>query len=158
MGGRFYQQQYGVTLGAKPSPRTSNKQSRRSRVSEWTDELKEQVKQEYLEADPTPENSTEIVKEIAERLDKSPNGVRAILSKQGVYVKKNPDTTPKAGGGKAGGGTARGSKQANIDRLNKAIESTGREPDTAITEKLTGKAAAYFADVIAGVPEETTEE
>jgi hypothetical protein len=39
---------------------------------------------------PTPENSMEIVKAIAEEMGQSPNGVRMILTKAGVYVKKAP--------------------------------------------------------------------
>ena len=35
----------------------------------WTDELKEQVKAEYLAANPTAENSSEIVKEIADNMN-----------------------------------------------------------------------------------------
>ena len=36
------------------------------------------------------ENSMEIVKSIADELGESPNGVRMILTKAGVYVKKAP--------------------------------------------------------------------
>ena len=55
----------------------------------------------YEEAEPTPETSMEIVKDIAEELDESPNGVRMILTKAGVYVKKTPAT--KSSGGSTGG-------------------------------------------------------
>ena len=48
---------------------------------------------------PTPETSMEVVKEIAEELDESPNGVRMILTKAGVYVKKTP--AKAATGGRA---------------------------------------------------------
>lgn len=54
----------------------------------WTDEQKEAAKQAYLDANPTAENSSEIVKEIAEDMQQSPNGVRMILIQAGVYVKK----------------------------------------------------------------------
>jgi hypothetical protein len=55
----------------------------------------------YLEAEPTPENSTEIVASIAEELEQSPNGVRMILSKAEVYVKKAPaaSESKSSGGG-----------------------------------------------------------
>ena len=57
-------------------------------MATWTEELKERVKQMYLDADPTPETSVEIIKDIAEELDQSPNGVRMVLVQAGVYVKK----------------------------------------------------------------------
>ena len=60
-------------------------------MSDWTDELKEEVVAAYLEREPTPENTMDIVKELAEEYDgKTPNSIRMILSKAGVYVKKTP--------------------------------------------------------------------
>ena len=50
----------------------------------WTDEKKEQAVSLYEEQGPTPETSMEIVKEIAEELEESPNGVRMILTRAGV--------------------------------------------------------------------------
>ena len=55
----------------------------------WTDEAKAQAVEMYTAEEPTPENSMEIVKQIAEELGESPNGVRMILTKAGVYVKKH---------------------------------------------------------------------
>ena len=55
----------------------------------WDDTKKAQAVQMYQEAEPTPETSVEIVKDIAEELLESPNGVRMILTKAGVYVRKN---------------------------------------------------------------------
>ena len=54
----------------------------------WDDDKKAEAVSMYTESDPSPENSMEIVKEIAEELNESPNGVRMILTKAGVYVKK----------------------------------------------------------------------
>lgn len=117
---------------------------------EWTDELKAQVVQMYKDANPTAENSAELVKEIAESLEASPNGVRMILQKADVYVKKAPatkSTTAKAGGE----GTKRVSKEDQIAALSAAIEAAGGKVDSEILSKLTGKAANYFVEVIKAV-------
>jgi len=57
----------------------------------WDDDKRAEVVAQYEGADPTPETSMEIVKEIADSVGESPNGVRMILTKAGVYIKK--DTT-----------------------------------------------------------------
>ena len=54
----------------------------------WTDELRAEAIEAYEAAEPTAENSMDVVKKIAEDMEQSPNGVRAILSKAGVYVAK----------------------------------------------------------------------
>ena len=85
MGDRFYQQQlekFGTCVGFKGS--------KRRRKMAWTDESKQEAIDMYSSADATPETSMEIVKDIAEELNESPNGVRMILTRAGVYVKKNP--------------------------------------------------------------------
>ena len=71
----------------------------------WDDDKKAQAVAMYEEAEPTPETSMEIVKDIAEELDESPNGVRMILTKAGVYVKKTPAAKSSGGATKGGGGT-----------------------------------------------------
>lgn len=116
-------------------------------MSTWTDELKAEAIQMYKDSEPNADNSMEIVKEIAEKLEQSPNGVRMILSKADVYVKKTPATkaTPSAS---TGDKPARVSKEAAHARLNDAISATGQEPDAEIVSKLTGKAAVYFAEVL----------
>ena len=57
--------------------------------SQWTDELKAKVIEMYEQAGPTPESSTEIIKDIAEEIEMSPNGVRMVLVQAGVCVKKD---------------------------------------------------------------------
>lgn len=116
---------------------------RRKRMA-WTDEAKAQAVEMYTAEEPTPENSMEIVKMIAEELGESPNGVRMILTKAGVYVKKIP--AAKSSGGSTGGG--RVNVAAAQDELIKSISDMGEEADTAIISKLTGKAAMYFATLI----------
>ena len=88
----------------------------------------------------------EIVKEIAEEYEESPNGVRMILSKAGVYVKKTPAAS--GSGTSSNGGSSRVSKAAAQETLIAALTDAGVEIDNDIVEKLTGKAAQYFAGVI----------
>ena len=132
MGDRFYTQQLKYK-GKRPMP--------------WTDESKAEAIESYTDANPTPETSMEIVKQIADDLGESPNGVRMILTKAGVYVKKTPAT--KSSGGSSGG--TRVSKQAAQDALVAAITDAGAEVDEDVVSKLTGKAAQYFTKVLTAV-------
>jgi hypothetical protein len=113
----------------------------------WTDEKKAQAVEMYEAEQPTPENSMEVVKMIAEEIEESPNGVRMILTKAGVYVKKTPAAGSTGGEKKATGGT-RVSKAAAIEALTAALSDAGQEVDEEIVGKLTGKAAQYFTNVI----------
>lgn len=118
-------------------------------MPEWTDELRKEVIDRYKEAKPTPENSIEIVKEIAEDIDATVNGVRAILSKAGVYIKKAPDN--KSNGDKPA--TKRVNKAEAIAELKEAIENSGCNVEDEIVDKLTGKAAVYFKTVVVRLAE-----
>lgn len=110
----------------------------------WTDESKAQAVEMYQEQEPTPETSMEIVKDIADELGESPNGVRMILTKAGVYVRKTPAAkTSSAGGG--GGRVSVADAQAS---LTSALSDAGQEVDDAIIGKLTGKAAVYFKTIV----------
>lgn len=119
-------------------------------TTQWTDELKAKVVQMYQDAEPTPESSTEIIKDIAEEIEASPNGVRMVLVQAKVYVKKEASAgTSKAGGSKTSeGGTKRVSKESAIADLKAAIEARGAPVDDDILDKLTGKAAVYLLSVI----------
>ena len=150
MSDRFYQQMLETTGWAPGYRNTStiaeykqNYTLKRKRNMAWTDESKEQAVEMYTAEEPTPENSMEIVQMIAEELGESPNGVRMILTKAGVYVKKTPAVKSSSGGG---GG--RVNVAAAQDGLIKAISDMGEEADTAIISKLTGKAAVYFTNLI----------
>ena len=114
----------------------------------WDDDKKAQAVSMYEEQEPTPETSMEIVKDIAEELDESPNGVRMILTKAGVYVKKSP--AANGGSGSTGGG-GRVSKQAMQEELIAAISDSGQAVDNDIIDKLSGKAAQYLAGVITAI-------
>ena len=145
MSDRFYQQMRDTTGWAPGMPEfmRNNKKYRRRRMA-WTDESKEQAIEMYQDAEPTPETSMEIVKDIAEELGESPNGVRMRLTKAGVYVRKTP--AAKSSGGSTGGG--RVSVADAQDKLTSVLGDAGQEVDAAIISKLTGKAAVYFANVI----------
>jgi transposase-like protein len=146
MSERFYLSQL-KALGTCPGYKQPNK---RKRKMAWDDDKKAQAVNLYEEAEPTPETSMEIVKDIAEELDESPNGVRMILTKAGVYVKKTPAT--KSSGGSTGGGT-RVSKAAAAEALIAALGDAGQEVDEEIIGKLTGKASQYFTKVITAINE-----
>jgi hypothetical protein len=139
MGDRFYQQQLNK-LGTCPGF------NGRKRKMAWTDEQREEAITQYEDANPTAENSMEIVKEIAEDMEQSPNGVRMILTRAGVYIKK-AETSAKANGG----GTARVSKAASQESLTAAIEDAGQTADQEIISKLTGKAAVYLTEIITAI-------
>ena len=116
----------------------------------WTDELKAKAQELYMAGEPTPENSTELIKDIAEQLEQSPNGVRMVLVQQGVYVKKEAGAASpgKTTAKKEGEGAKRVSKEDQIAELKEAIEARNVEVDMDILSKLTGKAAAYFVKVL----------
>jgi hypothetical protein len=118
-------------------------------MSEWTDELKQTAIDKYLAAKPTAENSMEIVKEVADEMGKSANGVRMILSKAEVYVKKEQAAGAKKASTAKEGATPRVSKEDAHAKLVEAIEAKGQTADMEIVSKLTGKAAIYLAGVIA---------
>ena len=119
-------------------------QQRRKRMP-WEEDKKQQAINKYTSKDPTPENSMEIVKDIASELGESPNGVRMILTRAGVYVKKTPATRSSSNGSTGGGRVSVADAQAT---LTNAIQDAGKEPDVAIISKLKGKAANYFAELI----------
>lgn len=112
----------------------------------WTDEEKANVVKMYQDREPTPETSTEIVKEIAEELEQSQNAIRMLLMQAKVYVKKDAAAAPASASGKKSseGGSKRVSKEDSINALKDAIKAAGKTVDDDILDKLTGKAAIYF--------------
>lgn len=148
MSDRFYNQQL-QALGDCPGNKNPNK--KRKRKVAWDDDKKAQAVSMYEEAEPTPETSMEIVKDIAEELDESPNGVRMILTKAGVYVKKTP--AAKSSGSTTGGGSTRVSKAAAAEALVAALGDAGQPVDEEIIAKLTGKASQYFTSIITAINE-----
>ena len=120
----------------------------------WDDDKKARAVELYLEREPTAENTMEVVKEVADEMGESPNGVRMILTKAGKYVTKTPGAKPASAGGaaKPAGGT-RVSKEASQASLVAAIEAAGQTADMEIISKLTGKAAVYLTTVITAANE-----
>lgn len=109
-------------------------------MSEWTDELKEQVIADYKAEKPTPETTTDIVHEIAEKVGKTGNGVMRILVTAGVYVSKSASNTTAK--------TARRGKAEIIGELTELLDAQNIEADDDILSKLTGKAGTYFISVL----------
>ena len=116
-------------------------------MTQWTDELKAKVTKMYLAAEPTADNSMEVVKEIADEIQQSVNGVRMILSKAGVYIVKTV-TKKTATASASGDKPARVSKEAAHARLTEAVTAHSQTADDEIISKLTGKAAMYFAEML----------
>ena len=143
MGYRFYTQQLEATGNCPGAPLTN----RRKRKMALTDESRQQAIEAYEAAGPTPENSMEIVKQIAEDMGESPNGVRMILTKAEVYVKKAPAEGKSSSSSGNGGGT-RVNKESAQQALIAALTDAGGEIDEDIISKLTGKAAVYFTTEI----------
>lgn len=114
----------------------------------WTDETKAKAVELYAEGNPTPANSTELCKQIADELGESPNGVRMVLLQAGVYIKKEVTSGSSDTAKKEGDAPKRVSKEAQIAELKAAIEARGGDIDDDILNKLTGKAAAYFTKVL----------
>jgi len=110
----------------------------------WDDSRKQEAVDLYTQADPTPETSMEIVADIADQMGESVNGVRMILTKAGVYVKK----TPAARSSSNGNGGGRVSVADAQSSLSSALTDAGIDVDDAIISKLTGKAAVYFTSVV----------
>lgn len=117
----------------------------------WDDDKKAKAIELYQEANPTPENSMEIVAEVADQLGETVNGVRMILSRAGVYVKKE-DSKSSGGESKSKTTKSTGTRVTKEDAQNQliaALEAAGKEVDNDIISKLTGKAAIYFAGLFA---------
>lgn len=147
MGDRFYLSQLKATGKAPGAPL-----KQRKRQMAWTDEKKAEVIAAYEAAEPTAENSMEIVKQIAEDFEESPNGVRMILTKAGVYVKKSASpAAAKTSAASSGDKPARVSKADSQAALTAAITDLGQEIDEDVISKLTGKAAVYFANILSSV-------
>ena len=116
--------------------------------SEWTEELKQEVIDDYIAKDPTQENTIEIVKDVANEFKKTSNGVRMVLSRANVYVKKTVGSPSK---GDTSTGSKRVNKAAAIDDLKKKIAALKQDVDNDILDRLTGKAAVYIKVILDAV-------
>lgn len=96
----------------------------------WSEEDKQKVIEMYQAGDPTPATTTELIKEIADEMNQSANGVRQVLVQAGVYTKKDASTGTKGTATKSTGDKApRVSKESQIAALREAIVAKGAEPD-----------------------------
>lgn len=112
----------------------------------WTDESKAKAEELYLAKEPTEENTMEVLAEVADEMGETVNGVRMILTKRGVYIKKPAGSKPAAASASKAGGAAstRVSKEDSHNALVEAIKAHGQEGDMEIISKMTGKAAQHF--------------
>ena len=87
-----------------------------------------------------------VLAEVADEMGETVNGVRMILTKRGVYIKKPAGSKPAAASASKAGGTAstRVSKEDSHNALVEAIKAHGQEGDMEIISKMTGKAAQHF--------------
>lgn len=121
----------------------------------WTDSLREQVINEYKELKPTPENSAELVKGLADQHGATVNGIRMILIKAEVYV-----AVKKATSGATASTSDKPKKKTKAESLadlTKVLTDNDIEADDAIISKLTGKAADYFAEAFKSLTTEDEE-
>jgi hypothetical protein len=116
----------------------------------WTDEKRKKAVALYLEQNPTADTSIEIIESLVEELGETANGIRMVLIKEEVYVKKAPATAASASteGKVAGEGGKRVSKESSIAALTDKLNELNAPVDEAIIDKLTGKAAIYFLSVL----------
>jgi hypothetical protein len=116
----------------------------------WTDEKRKKAVALYLEQNPTADTSIEIIESLVEELGETANGIRMVLIKEEVYVKKAPATAASASteGKAAGEGGKRVSKESSIAALTDKLNELNAPVDEAIIDKLTGKAAIYFLSVL----------
>lgn len=119
-------------------------------MAEWTQDLKDEVIAEYVSRNPTPENTTDLVIELAEEYNVTPNGLRRILVSAGSYVAKGTVSTATAAKKTTTGKepSKRVGKDDSIAELTELLNFNGLPVDSAILSKLTGKAAIYLVSVV----------
>lgn len=113
----------------------------------WTEEGKAAAIAAYKALKPTALTTAECVKQVAEELEQSANGVRMVLVKAGVYIAQTAAKATAATGAKPTGVT-KVSKADSAAALSAVLTDLGQEPDMEIIEKLTGKAAIYFTGIL----------
>jgi phytoene dehydrogenase-like protein len=118
---------------------------------------KQEIIDAYVEANPTPDNTMEIVVQLAEEYDMSSNALRLMLSKAGVYVKKAPTVAVKKAttGTKAGAaGVAGGRKPGKADVVAKLVALAKEKGVDILTEEQIAKftiAQMNFIFAVSGI-------
>ena len=110
-------------------------------MSSWTDELKTEVIDKYTSQNPTPENTLDLVADIADKCNVTVNGLRMVLSKAGVYVARGTTAATNASDPTK---AKKKSKDESLKELTTLLTQHGVEVDDGIISKLTGKAAEFF--------------
>lgn len=119
-------------------------------MATWTDEEKDEAKELYLNANPTAETTTEIVKDVAETMGKTANGIRMVINKmkdkdgKSIYIKAVGAKNPPASSGNSDSGDKpkRVSKEDAMKSLIEALEAEAIElsdEDKATMGRATGK-------------------
>ena len=118
----------------------------------WTDDIKAELAEAYTEREPTPENTMEIIADLVEEYQEqyefiTVNGLRMILNNMKVYVKKADAPSSNKSSGSS---NPRVNKAEALAALKEVIADAGAEVNEDIIDRMTGKAANYFAQVIGG--------
>lgn len=119
----------------------------------WSDTKRETVIAEYqdimaneYDTDAKREAATvEVVKELAEKYEETVNGVRNVLNRAGVYIKKAAAGSTKAGATS----TKRVSKADALQELKNTIAAI--DPSLVnedLIDKMTGVTAAYITSIL----------
>lgn len=122
----------------------------------WTDDKREAVIAEYqeimndqYETDAERAGATvEVVAQLAEKYGETVNGVRNVLNRAQVYIKKAATASASSSSGSTTG-AKRINKADALQELKNVI--AGVDPalvDDEIISKLTGKVAAYFTGIL----------
>lgn len=124
-------------------------------MSNWTQEDKDDLVARYQEemakfesVEEKGQHSSEVVKKLADEIGKTPNGVRIILQKAEVYIKKTPTAKASTSASGESGGKRVNKAQAQEECKNAISLIDSELVDDELISKLTGKAASYFAGVI----------
>lgn len=103
---------------------------------------KEAVIEEYVANEPTPENTTELVNDLAERYDVTPNKVRIHLMQSGVYIKKEAKASSSSSGEK------KSTRRTKLVAIEELAEKVGAEVDVELLSKATIKLIDYIRDAL----------
>lgn len=107
------------------------------------DEQRDELVSAYLDNLPTPETNAEIITQLGEDFNMSPNKVKVILTQEGVFVKKEiSDITASSSKAK------RVSKSAVVQELKEILEQQEKPIDEELIGKMTGKAIAYIITLL----------
>lgn len=114
---------------------------RNKKPVKYTQEFKDLVIKQYLESDPTPNNTVELCKSIADEHDVSSNVIRKLLVDAEVYISQGQVSSKKSTSTKL-------DKSKMQSTIQEVIAKLGEPVNDDIILKLTGKAANYLTGVL----------